>query len=439
MLKNKTLIMLRLYLALVLINVNILSAQELYFPPINSQTIWETISMQELDWCDEYAEPLRNYLAEKNTKAFLLLKDGKIVLEFYFDNFNINTPWYWASAGKTLTAFSVGLAQEQGYLSIEDPSSDYLGLGWTNAAPEKEAMITVYHQLSMTSGLDDGVEESACTLDTCLLYLADAGTRWSYHNAPYTLLDGVIESATGQNLNVYFAQQIRNKTGMNGGFIQSGYNNVYFSNARSMARFGLLMLNEGNWDGQQIMNDMSYYQAMINSSNSLNPSYGYLWWLNGKDKLMVPGTQFVFDRNLLPSAPLDLYAALGLNGQIINVVPEENLIMIRMGEAPGPEEIPIFFNDSIWTFLNDIRCTGTATTEPATERSLEIYPNPFQDFIHIAKDMEYDHASLYTIHGKQLYSGNQLESQNFGHLRSGVYILKFYIGEKTYFSKIVKR
>ena len=49
-----------------------------------------------------------------------------------------------------------------------------------------------------------------------------------------------------------------------------------------MARFGLLILNKGNWDGNQIMTDTNYFNQMLNSSQSLNESYGYLWWLNGK-------------------------------------------------------------------------------------------------------------------------------------------------------------
>jgi CubicO group peptidase (beta-lactamase class C family) len=112
----------------------------------------------------------------------------------------------------------------------------------------------------MTSGLDDGVPDHFCTLDTCLIYKADAGTRWAYHNGPYTLLDEVVEQATGQTLNAYTTQKLKNPTGMTGAFVPVGYNNVYFSNARSMARFGLLMLNQGNWNGNPIMTDQAYFQ-----------------------------------------------------------------------------------------------------------------------------------------------------------------------------------
>ena len=128
----------------------------------------------------------------------------------YYGTFTQDSVWYWASAGKTLTGFTVGIAQQEGLLSINDQSSQYLGNGWTSCPAAKEALITVKNQLAMTSGLDDDVADPHCTIDTCLQYLADAGTRWAYHNGPYTRLDGVIEAATGQSLNAYITQKNQN-------------------------------------------------------------------------------------------------------------------------------------------------------------------------------------------------------------------------------------
>ena len=171
-------------------------AQTLYFPPLTGSS-WETLSPDSLGWCEDNIDSLYQYLEEKNTKAFLVLKNGRIVLEKYFGAFEQDSLWYWASAGKPATAVVVGIAQAEGLLDISDPTSDYLGEGWTAAPPEKEALITIRHQLTMTTGLDDSVADADCNLDTCLQYLANAGTRWAYHNAPYTLLDKVVEAATG--------------------------------------------------------------------------------------------------------------------------------------------------------------------------------------------------------------------------------------------------
>jgi CubicO group peptidase (beta-lactamase class C family) len=355
-------------------------AQNLYFPPISGNT-WDTIHPSSLNWCPQKIDSLKNYLATKNTKAFILLKDGKIVLEEYFGTFTQDSLWYWASAGKTLTAFTVGIAQQEHHLSIQDTTSQYLGQGWTNCTTFEEEKISIRNQLTMTSGLDDGISDHYCTLDTCLNYLAPAGTRWAYHNGPYTLLDQVIQNAVGQSLNGYTNQKIKTPTGMTGLYIPVDYNNIYFSTARSMARFGLLMLNKGKWDNTTILSDTSYYQQMINTSQTLNKAYGYLWWLNGKSSFKMPSSQFTFSGSINPSAPNDLIMALGKNGQFINIVPSQNLVFIRMGNAPGVGEVPSLFNDTIWQHLNDLNCVINTTKEPNFNDSrLRIFPNPSQGY-----------------------------------------------------------
>jgi len=300
-------------------------SQNLYFPPTVGSA-WDTLAPASLGYCQPKIDSLYTFLEDNSTKAFILLKDGKIVSEKYFGGHTATSPWQWASAGKTITAFMVGIAQQEGHLSITDTTAQYLGQGWTNATPQQEEKITVRHQLTMTSGLDDGVPDHYCTLDTCLNYLANAGTRWAYHNGPYTLLDQVIANATGQSLNSYTTQKLKTPTGMTGSFFSVGYNNVFFSTARSMARFGLLILNQGNWNGNQLLTDTAYFNEMVNTSQNLNNSYGYLWWLNGKANFMVPTLQTVFPGYMCPNAPADMISAIGSGGQFLNVVPSQNLV-----------------------------------------------------------------------------------------------------------------
>lgn len=341
-----------LFVILFLLATN-LKGQSLYFPP-NTGSTWQTLSPASLGWNLNQIDTLYNFLAANNTKAFMILKDGKIVLEQYFGTFTQDSLWYWASAGKTMTAFLVGMAQQEGYLSISDTTSQYLGTGWTSLTPDKEEKITIRNQLTMTSGLNDGGGNADCTLPSCLTYLADAGTRWAYHNAPYTLLDGVIENATGTTLNQYYANKVSTVIGTGGLYIKLGYNNVLFTKARSMARFGLLLLNNGNWNGNQIMTDTNYLTQMINTSQDLNLSYGYLTWLNGKASFMLPGFQFTFPGCLIPHAPENMYSALGKNGQNLHVLPDSKLIVVRMGNAPDGSLIPIIFTDQMWEKINAI-------------------------------------------------------------------------------------
>lgn len=402
-----------------------MAGQNFYFPPLNSPA-WETQSPEEMGWCQEKIDSLYAYLESDGSKAFILLKDGRIVLEQYFNGHDASRAWYWASAGKTLTSFLVGLAQEQGNLSIQDKSSLYLGNGWTSCTPEQEDAITVWHQLTMTTGLDDGVMNSDCTVPSCLSFKAPAGTRWAYHNAPYTLLDEVINDATGSNINAFMQQTLKVPTGMTGVFLEMGDNNVYWSTARSMARFGLLMLNRGVWNTTPVMTDTAYFNAMIRPSQSLNPSYGYLWWLNGQDKIVLPGSQIVFNSSLAPDAPDDMYCALGKNGQIISVIPSQNIVWIRMGESPDSVPVPFLLANEIARYIRDLDCVSA--NEEVRFDEMQIYPNPATDMLHIrhvkGEEMNY---SIYHISGPEMASGLLADediSVFVGHWPTGTYIVR---------------
>lgn len=325
-----------------------------YFPPLIS-AVWETSTLKSLNWNEEAANDLHDFLSQNSTRAFILLKDGRIVMENYWGrnilntaSFDKNTMWYWASAGKTLTAFLVGMAQEDGLLNIDNKTSDYLGNNWTSLPLPKEDLIRVKHQLTMTTGLDYGVSNSDCTEPNCLQYKADAGTQWFYHNAPYTLLESVVSVSANQSYNDFTDEKIESKIGMNGTWLHTGDNNVYWSTARDAARFGLLMLNRGDWDKAEVMTDKNYFNSMVNSSQNLNPSYGYLCWLNGKSSIIFPGLPTSFNISLSSSAPSDLFAAIGKNGQFIDVVPSENIVVIRFGEAPDNALVPVNFHNDMW-------------------------------------------------------------------------------------------
>jgi CubicO group peptidase (beta-lactamase class C family) len=325
----------------------------IYFPP--NTGAWETTTPASLGWNITALNSTYDFLQQKNTKAFIILHNGSIVAEKYFGSFTADSIWYWASAGKTLTAMLVGIAQKEGLLNLNDPAGKYLGAGWTSLGAAQEQQITIRHLLTMTSGLDDGVAENHCTLPACLQFKAAPGTRWAYHNAPYTLLEKVVEAASGKTYNAYFQEKIRNRIGMNGIWIKNGWNNVYFSNPRSMARYGLLMLANAKWNSAPILNDQVFFNAMINTSQNINLSYGYLTWLNGKASHMLPTVQFVFNGNMVPNAPADMYAALGRDDQKIYVVPSKKLVVIRMGESAGNVQLAVSsFDNELWGYLKQV-------------------------------------------------------------------------------------
>ncbi len=323
-------------------------SEGIYFPPITSDN-WETKTLEELNWNSSDLQELLDYLELKNSKSFMILHDGKIVVESYFNGHNDTSPWYWASAGKTLTTALTGIAEDEGLLNINNKVSDYIGPGWTSAPIEKEDLITCENLLSMTSGLDDSLGDDVSS--TNLQYIADAGDRWAYHNV-YVKLQDVVASASGLNWSSYFNTKLRDKIGMSGAWIQNGDFSVYWSTTRSMARFGLLTYANGKWKDDQIIPE-SYLNDAINTSQNLNEAYGYMWWLNGKSTFRLPQTQIEFNGELIPDGPADIYSALGKNDQKIYISPSNKLVVIRMGNAADNENLALSdFDNQLWIRIN---------------------------------------------------------------------------------------
>jgi CubicO group peptidase (beta-lactamase class C family) len=327
------------------------NSEIMYFPPINSFD-WETKHITSLNWDTSKIKDLNNFLIQNNTKSFMILINGRIVMEEYYNGHTTSATWEWNSAGKTLVASTIGIAQEEKFLNINNVVSEYLGSGWTNMPVDKENLITCKNLLSMTSGIDDSKQ---LIIKSNLNYLADASTRWSYHNVFQKLMD-IVSNASNTDFESYFNSRLKNKIGMDGFWNNGLVFKIYNSNTRSMARFGLLALNLGKWENQQILNE-TFFKESISSSQSINPAYGYLWWLNGKNKYMIPSEQTVYQGSLIPNAPSDMYAAMGANDQRIYVIPSKKMVIIRMGEASNPTN-PNFavsgFDSLLWNKINAV-------------------------------------------------------------------------------------
>ena len=418
-----------------------IKAQSIYFPPLSSTAAWDTISPSSLGWCLNKIDTLYDYLQQQDTKGFIVLKDGKIVLEKYFGTFTKDSLWYWASAGKTITSFLVGKAQEENYLSITDTSSTYLGAGWTNCTTTQENKIKIIHQLTMTSGLDDGVADNHCTIDTCLNYSADAGNRWAYHNAPYTLLESVLTTATGQPVNTYTYNKLKLKTGMTGAWALNGYDNVFYSKARSMARFGLLIQNNCIWNNDTLLYDTSYIHQMTNTSQNLNLSYGYLWWLNGKASYMIPTLQNIFSGSYAPAAPSDMFAGIGKNGQIVSISKSAGLVVVRMGNQVSNGEVPTQFCNSIWEKLNAVMCNATSINEPISNTTtISIFPNPANTEINIALPSHDDaQIEISNSMGQLIIKDQNKNKIDISNLINGFYFISVKQGQQTYTQKLIKQ
>ena len=324
--------------------------ESMYFPTTSSS--WETKSRSSLGWNESAVQPLKDFLIDKNTKSFMILVNGRIVMEEYFNGHTATDTWEWNSAGKTLVATTTGIAQQDGLLSINNKASDYIGTAWTNMPLAKENLITVRNLLTMTSGIDDTKQ---LVIKPNLTYVADAGTRWAYSNVFQKLTD-IVSDASGKPFETYFNEKLKNKIGMDGYWNFGTIFTIYHSTTRSMSRFGLLALNKGKWNNEQIINE-PFFNESTTTSQTINPSYGYLWWLNGKTKYMIPSEQTVYPGSLVPNAPADMFAAMGASDQRIYVVPSKKMVIVRMGDAANPED-PYFavsgFDNALWEKINAV-------------------------------------------------------------------------------------
>lgn len=311
--------------------------EKMYFPPLKGND-WEKVRPASLRWKVKELVEAVSYVGTKNSTAFLILYKGRIVVEKYWQGWDLHSRDSIASAAKSITSTLVGIAQEEGKLNINDPVTQHLKLGWSAAPPEKEKQIAVRHLLSMSTGLTPKLD-----------YRAEPDKTWEYNNRTYHLTLDLLEKATGKGRNAYSDEVLWSKIGMRE--TRWGPSST-ITTARDMARYGLLILNMGAWDGRPIVIS-EFIAGATNSSQDANKSYGFLWWLNGKKTNRLPGPDPKLNKGmLLPSAPKDLIAALGKYDRKIYVVPSRNLIVVRHGKSAGvPRMAASSFDNEIWKRL----------------------------------------------------------------------------------------
>ena len=102
---------------------------------------------------------------------------------------------------------------------------------------------------------------------------------------------------------------------------------------------------------------------------------------------MLPTLQTVFNANLVPSAPDELYAALGKNDQKIYILPSKNIVIIRMGNASGTSLFALSsFDNELWGMLNDVFCENSTSTNEVFKEAISIFPNPVDDVLKFQKN-----------------------------------------------------
>jgi CubicO group peptidase (beta-lactamase class C family) len=272
--------------------------------------------------------------------------DGVLVHERYWNGTDAETDQEIFSATKSMTSFLVGIAQDQGLLDLDDPAADYIP-EWRGTAAEA---ITVRNLLSNDSGRHydfrtDYLAMAAGARDKTgfaidLAQDAEPGTTWAYNNSAIQSLEAVLEAATGEDMADFAQEHLFGPLGMSATINHDpAGNTLAFMGAQAgcldLARFGLLALNEGTWDGEQVVS-ADYVRQATTPSQALNTVYGLLWWLNSDGTRIAgldgSGAPIVEDGTYAwPDAPPDTYAAQGLGGQLVVVIPSEGLVITRLG------------------------------------------------------------------------------------------------------------
>ena len=276
---------------------------------------------------------------EKRTRSLLVVYKDQIVAEKYAEGFDRSTPILGWSMTKSITSTIYGILTKKGRIDIGQP----VGLEeWTG---DERREITYNDLLHMNSGLEWVEDYNTISDVTKMLFLeSDMGrlqiekplvgqpdNTWNYSSGTTNLLAGPLLKAKFDSQQEYldfWYRELIDKIGMHsaiietdlsGSFVGSSYG---WANTRDWARFGLLYLKQGNWNGEQII-DSTWVDYVSTPTNTSNGRYGAQFWLNA-------GGHY-------PDAPRDLYSANGYQGQYVFIIPSKDLVIVRTGLMEEPD------------------------------------------------------------------------------------------------------
>ena len=281
------------------------------------------------------SDTLQKELEDFRSIGFAFFKDGKIMYEAYWDGYSDHSLTNAFSMTKTVTTMLIGKAIEQGYIqSLDQLITDFLP-EFLNDPFGK--LCTIGHLSSMRSGFDWTEDYKSPFNPTTEAYYGEdiermllkrkfaerPGGHFRYCSADTQLLAIILKRATGKNLADYLTEELWKPLGMEqdalwsiSGDIEKSFCCIN-SNVRDFAKLGQLLLQKGNWNGQQLL-DSTFVERMITADvSAFYPGephkYGYSVWL---DNIHQPA----------------FYAFLGHLGQRIIIVPEENVVIVRLGK-----------------------------------------------------------------------------------------------------------
>ncbi len=266
----------------------------------------------------------------------MVAQEGKtIVAEWYWGDRTPQTLSEGFSTMKSVTATLVGIAQTQKKLNINQKASDFIK-EWKGTASES---ITIRQLLSMTSGRREVFNGNPFS-DNELIAInigqeTTPGTNWRYTNTTLQVLETVLERAVGGSVKSFAKKNLLTPLGMKSKFTEDGGSNMFMfafwnTSCRDLAKLVQLYMQNGKWNGKQILS-AEFVNDARTSSSELNQNYGLLWWLNrvGTTKSTSATAQTKIGPRY-QNAPLDMFEAIGACGQSAMGFPTQNLIITFM-------------------------------------------------------------------------------------------------------------
>ncbi len=309
---------------------------------------WKTNDLRSLNVDTTLIYKLFSQLNDRENKihSVLLVKGDQIIIEEYLNGQVIDQKHDLRSATKSIISILLGIAIDKGFIdSVNDPISKYLKspLPKKNLDDRKEK-ITIKHLLTMSSGLDcndwdkksKGQEDKVYKKKDWIQYTLDLpmvnepGTVSSYCSMGVVLLAEIISQASGMTIDKFAEQYLFNPMDINNVYwghtsgkkvIPSG-KRLYMT-SRDMAKIGQLVLNNGKWNGKQIVPEKWIEESTMLKTKITGIDYGYLWW---NIPFKAHGKTFIS------------ITAAGNGGQYIMIFPELDMVAVFTGGAYNSQE-----------------------------------------------------------------------------------------------------
>lgn len=311
---------------------------DLPFPFGNNGTKDTTFANVDYQRLDKAVEDAFAHPESQKTRTVLVTYKNQIIAEKYTRGFNKDTPILGWSMTKSVLATLYGILQFQGKIDLNEPVSVP---EWQS---DERRNITLNNLLRMQSGLAWDEDYSTISDVTKMLFLeanmtkaqadnaaiAPPGHVWNYSSGTTNLLSGILRDQFNTHheyidfpyvalIDKIGMHSMLMETDMAGNFVGSSY---AWANTRDWAKFGLLYLNGGRWNGEQLFADewIDYVRKPTKDSEG---DYGAHFWLNAGEKY--------------PDVPKDMYSANGYQGQRVFIIPSKDLVVVRTGLAEEPE------------------------------------------------------------------------------------------------------